>query len=144
MHHLESVQVTGDRRSHWRTKAPAGMSVEWDAETVEDRPNEVIAWRSVDGSQVDNAGSVRFVPAPGGRGTDVHVESRFIPPGGVVGAAIAWLFGESADWQVYDDLRAFKQVIETGEVLVSEGTLGRRGYWQPPADLPADWPGLED
>ena len=145
MHHLESVQVTGDRRSHWKTKGPAGMSVEWDAETVDDRPNELIAWRSVEGSQVDNAGSVRFVPAPGGRGTEVHVELRYSPPGGAVAAAIAWLFGESADQQVYDDLRAFKQVIETGEVLVSDATLGRRGCWQrpaqPPADLPADWPG---
>jgi uncharacterized membrane protein len=148
MHHLESVQVTGDRQSHWKTKGPAGMAVEWDAETVEDRPNERIVWRSVEGSQVGNAGSVRFVPAPGGRGTEVHVELRYSPPGGVVAAAIAWLFGESADQQAYDDLRAFKQVIETGEVLVSEGTLGRQGWWQrpaqPPADLPADWPGLED
>jgi uncharacterized membrane protein len=148
MHHLESVQVTGDRRSHWRTEGPAGMAVEWDAETVEDRPNELIAWRSVEGSQVDNSGSVRFLPAPGGRGTEVHVELRYNPPGGAAGAAIAWLFGESAGQQVYDDLRAFKQIMETGEVLVSEGTLGRRGRWQrpaqPPADLPADWPVLED
>ena len=133
MHHLESVEVTDDRRSRWRTKAPAGMSVEWEAETVEDRPNEAIAWRSVEGSQVDNDGSVRFVPAAGGRGTEVHVALRYSPPGGVVGAAIAWLFGESADQQLYDDLRAFKQVIETGEVVVSEGTLGQRGYWQRPA-----------
>jgi uncharacterized membrane protein len=144
MHHLQSVQVTGDRRSHWKAKAPAGMSVEWDAEMVEDRPNELISWRSVEGSQVDNSGSVRFVPAPGRRGTEVHVELRYNPPGGPIGAAIAWLFGESADQQVYDDLRAFKQVIETGEVVISEGTLGQRGYWQrpaqPPAQLPAGWP----
>jgi uncharacterized membrane protein len=148
MHHLESVQITDDRRSHWKAKAPAGMSVEWDAEMVEDRPNERIAWQSVPGSQVENAGSVRFVPAPGGRGTEVHVELRYNPPGGVIGAAIAWLFGESADQQIDDDLRAFKQVLETGEVVISEGTLGHRGYWQrpaqPPADLPADWPALED
>jgi uncharacterized membrane protein len=144
MHHLESVRVTGDRRSHWKAKAPAGMSVERDAETVEDRPGELIAWRSVEGSQVDSAGSVRFVPAPGKRGTEVHVELRYSPPGGAIGAAIAWLFGESADQQIYDDLRALKQVIETGEVVVSEGTLGQRGYWQrpaqPPTDLPAGWP----
>jgi uncharacterized membrane protein len=148
MRHLESVEVTGERRSHWRTKAPAGMSAEWDAETVEDRPNELIAWRSVPGSQVDTIGSVRFLPAPGGRGTEVHVELRYSPPGGAVAAALACLFGESADQQVYDDLRAFKQVIETGEVLVSEGTLGRQGWRQrpaqPPGDFPADWPGLED
>lgn len=144
MDHLESVEVRDDRHSHWKTRGPAGMSVEWDAEIVEDRPNQAIAWRSVEGSQVDHEGSVRFVPAPGGRGTEVHVELRYTPPGGVVGAAIAWLFGESADQQIHDDLRAFKQVIEVGEVTISEGTLGQRGYWQRPAQPPADWPGLED
>lgn len=149
MQHLESVEEIGDGRTRWRTRAPAGMDVEWEAETVEDRPNDRIAWKSVEGSQVDNAGSVRFVKAPGGRGTEVHVELRYSPIGGAIGAAIAWLFGESADQQIYDDLRAFKQVIETGEVIVSEGSLGYRGrYWQrpaqPPAELPADWPALED
>jgi uncharacterized membrane protein len=144
MNHLQSVELVDDRCSHWKTKGPAGMSVEWDAEIVGDRPNEAIAWRSVEGSQVDHEGSVRFVPAPGGRGTEVHVTLRYTPPGGAVGAAIAWLFGESADQQIYDDLRAFKQVIEIGEVTVSDGTLGRRGYWQRPAQPPVDWPGLED
>ena len=142
MNHLESVEATDDRRSHWKAKAPAGMSVAWDAEIVEDRPDERIAWRSVPGSQVDNAGSVRFVPA-GDRGTEVHVELRYSPPGGLVGAAIAWLFGESPDQQIYHDLRAFKQVMETGDVIVSDATLGQRGYWQrpaqPPAQLPAGW-----
>ena len=140
MDHVEQVQVTDDRRSHWKAKAPAGMSIEWDAETVEDRPNELIAWRSVPGSQVDNAGTVRFVPAAGNRGTEVHVDLRYSPPGGAIGAAIAWLFGESPDQQVYDDLRAFKQIIECGEVVVSEGTLGQRGYRQRPAQPPAQVP----
>ena len=149
MLHLQSVEEIGDGRTRWRTRAPAGMSVEWEAETIEDKLNDRIAWKSLEGSQVDNAGSVRFVKAPGGRGTEVHVELRYSPTAGAMGAAIAWLFGESADQQIYDDLRAFKQVIETGEVIVSEGSLGHRGhYWQrpaqPPAELPADWPALED
>jgi uncharacterized membrane protein len=140
MQHLESVEVADERRSHWKTKGPAGRSVEWDAEIVEDRPDQQISWRSLPGSQVENSGSVRFVPAAGKRGTEVHVELRYSPPGGVIGAAIAWLFGESADQQVYDDLRAFKQILETGEVLVSDATLGNRGYWQRPAQPPADVP----
>ena len=148
LQHLQSVEELGGRRSRWRTRGPAGMSIEWEAEITADRPNELIAWRSVEGSTVENFGSVRFVPAPGGRGTEVHVDLHYNPPGGRVAVALARLFGESADEQVYDDLRAFKQVLETGEVLVSEGTLYGRGYWQrpaqPPAELPADWPGLED
>jgi uncharacterized membrane protein len=121
MKHLESVRETGNRRSHWVAKAPAGRTVEWDAEITEDRPNELIAWRSLEGADVDNIGSVRFDRAPGGRGSIVRVEIWHRPPAGVVGAAVAKLFGENPDWQVKDDLRRFKQVMETGEVITTEG-----------------------
>jgi uncharacterized membrane protein len=122
MRHLESVQVTGERRSHWKAKAPAGMSGEWDAELVEDRPDELIAWRSLEGADVDNAGTVRFRPAPGDRGTEVTVELRYDPPGCVVSEKLAKLFREEPEQQVRDDLAAFKQVMETGEVLLSDAT----------------------
>lgn len=136
MSHLESVQVGGDGRSHWKAKAPAGTSVEWGAQITEDRPNELIAWRSI-GGHVDNAGSVRFVPAPGGRGTEVHVEMGFDPPGGILGQWFAKLFGESPDQQVYDDLLHFKQVMETGEVVLSEGSFDGSRIVQRPAQPPA-------
>jgi uncharacterized membrane protein len=125
MLHLEQVRTTGDRRSHWKAKAPAGMSVEWDAVTTEDRPNELIAWRSVEGATVENSGSVRFRRAPGDRGTEVVVELHYDPPGGKVGASIAKLFREEPGQQVPDDLRRFKSVMETGEVLLSDATLKR-------------------
>jgi uncharacterized membrane protein len=123
MSHLEAVQTTGDRRSHWKAKAPAGMTVEWDAEIVEDRPNERIAWRSLEGASVANSGTVRFQPAPGSRGTEIHVELRYNPPGGKIGAAVAKLFGEAPDQQIGDDLRRFKQVMETGEVVHSDASI---------------------
>lgn len=87
MPHLESVQVSGDRRSHWVARAPAGMTVEWDAAITEDRPNQLIAWRSLDGADVDNSGTVRFERAAGHRGTVVKVELLYSPPAGVIGAA---------------------------------------------------------
>ncbi len=127
MHYLESVSVTGEGRSHWVAKAPGG-SVEWDAEVTEDRPNELIAWRSLEGSEVETSGSVRFEPAVGGRGTVVHVQLDYSPPGGVVGALVAKLFGEDPGAQMQIDLRRFKQVIELGEVVVSDGTLVGEGY----------------
>ena len=133
MAHLDAVQVTGEKRSHWRAKAPAGMTVEWDAEIIADRPNELIAWRSLAGADVDNAGSVRFMPAPGGRGTEVRVEIQYISPGGVIGATIARLFGEAPDQQVRADLRRFKQVIEVGEVVRSEATAQGSGPARPSA-----------
>jgi uncharacterized membrane protein len=128
MRHLESVSVTGEGRSHWVAKAPAGSSVEWDAEITEDRPNELIAWRSLKGADVDNSGSVRFEPATGGRGTVVHVEMEYNPPGGVLGAIVAKLFGEEPGQQAQESLRCLKQVLETGEVIVSDGTVWDNGF----------------
>jgi uncharacterized membrane protein len=122
MHHLESVQPTAEGRWRWVARAPAGRTVEWEAEIVDDVPNEVIAWRSLDGADVPNSGSVRLAPAPGGRGTEVTVDLEHQPPGGAVGATVARLFGEDPVQQIKDDLRRFKQVVETGEVVRSEGT----------------------
>jgi uncharacterized membrane protein len=122
MYHLESVQSIGGRVSHWVTKGPAGKRVEWDSEITEDRPNELLAWRSLEGADVYNAGSVRFEPRPGGRGTILRVDMEYRPPAGVVGAAFAMLFNSAPEQQIYDDLRRFKQVIETGEVVRSDGS----------------------
>ena len=125
MAHLESVQIMDDRRSYWRAKAPFGSTVEWSAELVEDRPNELIAWRSMEGADVPNAGQVRFRPAPGGRGTEVTVELKYDPPAGTIGATIAKLFGEEPSIQVDGDLRRFKQVLELGEVVHSDASIHR-------------------
>jgi len=121
MKHLESVRWIEGGRSRWAAKAPAGTTVEWDAEITEDRPNELIAWRSLEGSDVDNVGSVRFQRAPGGRGSIVKVEMRYRPPAGVVGATVAKLLGKDPGGQIKDDLRRFKQIIEVGEIITTEG-----------------------
>jgi uncharacterized membrane protein len=121
MTYLESVQNTGERRSHWVAKGPAGSHIEWDAEITEDRPNAFIAWRTVGESDVHHRGSVRFEPAAGNRGTMVTVELHYRPMGGSLGAAIATLFGKEPSQTIKMDLRRFKQVMETGEVITTEG-----------------------
>jgi uncharacterized membrane protein len=137
MEHLESVRELDDRRSYWRARAPLGTTVEWTAEIVEDRPNERISWRSLEGSQVPNAGTVRFVRAPGDRGTEVHLELTYNPPAGVVGATIAKLFGEEPSQQVDGDLRRLKQVLETGEVVHSDSSIHRGPHpARPPERVP--------
>ncbi len=123
MEHLESVRVLDDRRSRWTAKAPAGRTVEWDAEITDDEPGARIAWRSTEGADVPNAGQVRFLPAPGGRGTELHVEMRYDPPVGKLGTVVAKLFGEEPALQVDGDLRRFKQVMETGEVVRSDASI---------------------
>lgn len=124
MAHVDEVTVDGPTRSHWKVSAPFNRTVEWDAEIVEDLPDKRLSWRSVEGSQIDNEGIVSFSPAPGGRGTEVHVTLRYDLPGGAVGATLARLAGEDPHQQLDDDLRRFKQVMETGEVVRSEGAPG--------------------
>jgi uncharacterized membrane protein len=121
MQHLESVRKTGEKTSHWVAKAPGGGTVEWDAEIVADRPDEMISWHSLPGSDVAHAGSVRFEAAPAGRGTVVRVQMQYSPPAGVAGTLIAKLVGEEPDQQVREDLRRLKQMLEAGEIPTTEG-----------------------
>lgn len=127
MRHLNRVEVLDARRSRWTATAPAGTSVTWDAEIVQDREGEWLAWKSLPESQVRNSGSVRFTPAPGARGTEVRVQLEYAPPAGRVGRMVAMLFGEEPEQQVRDDLRRFKQLMETGEIPLSDGP----GMWRP-------------
>jgi len=122
MRYLESVQVNGNR-SHWKAKGPGGKTMEWDAEIVDDRPGSLIEWRSLEGSDVRNFGSVRFERAPGGRGTLVRLDMQYAPPGGQIAATLAKLVGREPGQEVDHDLRSLKQVLETGEVVHSDASI---------------------
>lgn len=114
MHHLERVDVLTPTRSHWVAKAPAGTVVEWDAEITDEREGEYIAWRSVEPAQVPNKGSVHFITAPNGRGTEVLVSMEAQPPAGKLGAAVAAMFGKSPEQEVKTALKNFKEIAERG------------------------------
>jgi uncharacterized membrane protein len=135
MRNLESVEVIDEKRSHWVATGPGGTTVEWDAEITADIPNELIAWRSVDDADVYNAGRVQFRTAPGGRGTEIRVELAYDPPAGKFGAGIAKLFRKNPEQQVRDDLRRFKQVIETGEVVASDASIHEGPHPAQPAEM---------
>ncbi len=121
MEHLESVTVSGEKRSHWIATAPLGAKVEWDAEITEERENELISWRSLPGADVPNAGTVRFSKATGNRGTEVHVTLEYSPPAGKIGTVFAKLSGEAPEQQVQEELRHFKQLMEAGEIPTTKG-----------------------
>jgi uncharacterized membrane protein len=120
MKHLESVTCSGINRSHWIAKGPGGKNVEWDAEIYNEKPNEMIAWRSLEGADIVNAGSVRFKPL-GVRGTEVRVVLNYNLPGGKISALFAKLFGSEPGQMIADDLRRLKQILETGEAATIEG-----------------------
>ncbi|WP_030491263.1 SRPBCC family protein [Micromonospora chokoriensis] len=142
MAHLEEIRTTGDRTSHWSATAPFGKNVEWDAEIVDEAPGETIAWRSTGKADVPNAGTVRFVPAPDGVSTEVHVVLSYDIPGGAIGKAVARYFGEEPHQQLDDDLRRLKQVMETGQVVRSDGApwgkRARKEFPQRPAQPLSD------
>jgi uncharacterized membrane protein len=128
MSHLREVQIQDELHSHWVAKAPAGRTVEWDAEIINDTANQFIAWRSLPGSDIANAGSVHFVPAPGDRGTEVRVVLEYVPPVGRAGLLVAKLFGQEPEQQVREDLRHFKEIMEAGEVPVIKGQPSGRSH----------------
>lgn len=126
MQHLESVEVLGQDRSFWVAKAPLGSHAEWSAEIYREKQNEMIAWRSLADADVDNVGVVKFRPAPGG-GTVVEVQLNYRAPLGKLGATVAKLLGEEPQLQLNEDLRRFKQLMETGEIPTTDGqSSGRR------------------
>src|SRR5688572_28919015 len=118
MSHLESVERITDTLSRWRARGPAGTTVDWNAEIINEVTDQVIGWRSIEGSDVVSAGSVHFDEAGRGRGTRLRVRMQYSPPGGKVGDALARLLGRDAATEIREDLRRFKQMVETGEVPV--------------------------
>jgi uncharacterized membrane protein len=113
--------ANGDRRTHWVAKGPGGRRMEWDAQIINEIENELIAWRSLEGSEVPNAGSVHFADAAGGRGTEVRIALQYNPTGGAVGAFVARLFGEEPSTQIHHDLMRLRTQLETGVVPTVEG-----------------------
>ena len=113
MSHLESVERVTDTLSRWRADGPAGVTVEWTAEIHNEVPDKLIAWRSLEGSDVVSAGSVNFEDAGEGLGTRVRVRMQYSPPGGKAGAALAKLLGRDAATEIREDLQRFKQLVES-------------------------------
>lgn len=122
MKHLHAVRQLGPKRSHWEARLPGDIgTLDWEAEITAEEPDTRLAWHSLPGSQVENAGEVRFEDAPGDRGTELHAAISYTPPAGALGKAAAGLFNEVFEQLVKEDLRRVKQLLETGELPTIEG-----------------------
>ncbi len=114
MRHLKHVESIDREHSHWVAEGPLGKDVEWDAEILNERENELIAWRSLPGGDIDTAGSIHFKPLGHNGRTEVTLSMKYDPPAGKVGAQLASLFGAGLEEKLDEDLQRFKQVMETG------------------------------
>ena len=120
MENIERIDVIDERRSHWVVKAPAGKTVEWDATVTEDEPGRRIAWTTGETADVKNSGFVEFKDAPGDRGSEIHAQIVYDPPGGGVGEFFAKLFQKEPGVQAHRELRRLKMLLETGEIANTE------------------------
>lgn len=123
MTHVRSVEVKDRLRSRWSASVTGREALEWDAVITDDRPDHLISWRSVADATFDHVGEVRFVPAPGGRGTEVHLKMNVLPPGGSVGKAVGKLLHRLPEQVIAADLKRLKQLLETGEITKSDASI---------------------
>lgn len=145
MKHLEVVTPIREGRSLWtaRMGGPVPLRLRWEAEIIAERHNELLSWRSVRGSDIAIAGTVRFQPAPGGRGTELRAVLTYLPPGGALGRAIARAFRAVTSQQIKNDLWRFKSVLEAGEVPTVDGQPSGRArqarvpVWRKPVSAAA-------
>jgi uncharacterized membrane protein len=121
MSHVQRVQELDSARSHWVGQGPGGVTLEWDAEIIEDRENQLISWRTLPGAALPHAGIVSFTPAPPGRGTEVRLALAYDPPGGVVGDALVGLFGDAPALKLKNDLYLLRQLLDAGEIISTKG-----------------------
>lgn len=116
MEDFAEVMMVGETRAHWVLMGPMNFRMRWETELVEDRPGEVVSWRSIPGSELPNEGSIQFRPAPGNLGTEVVLRLRFVPPGGMLAQRAARMMHALPRGMELRALRNFKCLAETGEV----------------------------
>lgn len=131
MRHVKEVRQLDQEKSHWRVAIIQNIELEWDAHITVDRPNEMIAWETLPGATVGNRGYVKFIPAPGNRGTEVSVALEYDPPGAALGLAAGEMVKFIAAHDIEEDIRAFKRMMEAGEVPTTQGQpAARPEAWQ--------------
>jgi len=123
MSHVRQVEPHGNGRWRWSVTGPAGVPVSWEAEITRLIPGKLIAWESVPGSAIRNAGVIHFEPDRGG--TRIGIRLSYNPPAGAIGHSFAKVLGADPKKQLDDDLVRFKSLMETGKATGREGKVTR-------------------
>ena len=127
MRHVVHVDDLGNGRSHWRVRmSPNAPELEWDAQIVEERGDESLTWRTIDGALLEHESRITLRDAPGGRGTEVHAAVTYRPGSGTMASAASRMVSPAVEHELRADLRRLKQLIETGEITTARAP-GRSG-----------------
>jgi uncharacterized membrane protein len=117
--HLGRVEEIDADRSRWVAEGPAKTKLTWFAEIIDDDPGRMLAWTS-EGGPFSSDGVVHFLPAPGGRGTELVVEMEYHVLGGGIGRAASLAMGLEPGVELEKGLRRLKQLFEVGEVMIAK------------------------
>ncbi|HEX7035483.1 MAG TPA: SRPBCC family protein [Pseudomonadales bacterium] len=116
--HVQRVQrvssPAGEECWRWTVDGPGGLPVEFDARITEREENRLLAWQTQPHALVRHTGRVRFLANADGS-TTMDVKMSYLPAGGVLGHAVAWLLGADPKHQMNDDLLRMKTFLETGK-----------------------------
>jgi len=110
MSHIEEVEKVGDNEYRW-TAVFNDQEFTWNGRITQDEHNRLIAWKSVDPSDIQHEGMIRFTRAEG-RGTVIHISISYSPAKTKVGELAAYLFMPVFEHLVKKDLRRFKRMME--------------------------------
>lgn len=133
LNYVESVTKTAERQLRWRVRGPNGHPIEWDTKIIEDRPGELVSWRSLHEAPIEHSGSIRFTPGKNSRGVIVRVEILHRPLRRGISARLQMLWRRT-DFHVSEGLRRLKAIMETGEIPTTNGQPSGR----PPGLSPVD------
>jgi uncharacterized membrane protein len=120
MENIAEVRPESGKRSTWIIPGPGGRTYAIRTDIISERENEHIAWRSVEGSDLDTEGKVSFRDAPAGRGTEVEAIIAYKPPAGRAGQLVAKILQREPAIQARRDLKRLKMLMETGEIATAE------------------------
>jgi uncharacterized membrane protein len=124
MEHVLEVRPLGEQRFHWRVRGPASLPIEWNAEITTKLMNRTLAWRSVEGSEIEHHGEVHFERVDD-HTTRISVHMAYRPPAGAFGHAVAAFLHGDPRSLMDDDLQRMKSLLETGQATAHHHVITR-------------------
>ncbi|MCE9556799.1 MAG: hypothetical protein K8T91_25915 [Planctomycetes bacterium] len=110
--HLQLIAPMEEGRTRWMVEGLQGTQIHWDAEMVCQQDSELLAFRSLPGSDIEISGAADFEAGPDGHGTVLTLKLKLALPHSSPSAAILELLGVGLEQMLDDDLQRIKEFLE--------------------------------